>query len=600
MKTKLLLTALLIILINCLTAQVINVPGDFSTIQAGINAASAGEMVIVDDGIYIENINFDGKAITVASNFILDGDTTHISNTIINGSQPAHPDSASVVSFVSGEDTTSVLMGFTITGGNGTCFETAVLNQGGGGIFCYYSGAKIMNNYIINDSIITDLQGVGAGIYAGPKESNSYIVIKNNKIYENYILSTSQYFAASPAISTDCNCDIIGNEIINNTCISENFRASGAVCCRGIDVPKYCNISDNIISYNKTSSYATAQSAVFAGALYIVYNYGRVHNNIIMHNELSATGSPGECYGAGITALFTDTALTIENNIIAYNKSINSTASWGGGIFMLNSTAKIVNNLIYKNEATVGGGIAIQDSDTDNNILINNTIVYNMADYGGGIHAINDSAIVLNTIVYDNTATYWGQQIHDENNSMTISYSNIENPTPWQGEGNINQDPVFIDPANDDYHLTDESPCTNAAIDILSINGKDFCCPDFDYEGDLRPLPFYAMPDIGADEVNETTNIQYQEIPNSNLYLSNFPNPVKNSTTIEFSIPQISLVKLSIIDFTGKEIQTLVSEYLSDGTHKFVWSAEGLPAGIYFLRMETNGISETRKIVLLK
>ncbi len=79
-----------------------------------------GDTVLVAEGTYSENINFKGKAITVASQFILDQDTSHISATIIDGSQHTNPDSGSVVYMISGEDTTSVLTGFTITGGNGT------------------------------------------------------------------------------------------------------------------------------------------------------------------------------------------------------------------------------------------------------------------------------------------------------------------------------------------------------------------------------------------------------------------------------------------------------------------------------------------------
>ena len=75
----------------------INVPGDYSTVQAGINAASNGDVVLVADGTYYENINFRGKAITVASHFLLDGNRMHIENTIINGSTPVHPDSGSHV-----------------------------------------------------------------------------------------------------------------------------------------------------------------------------------------------------------------------------------------------------------------------------------------------------------------------------------------------------------------------------------------------------------------------------------------------------------------------------------------------------------------------
>ena len=58
----------------------------------------------------------------VASEFLMDGDTNHIANTIIDGSQLTNLDSASVVYFVSGEDTTSILCGFTIQHGKGTYY----------------------------------------------------------------------------------------------------------------------------------------------------------------------------------------------------------------------------------------------------------------------------------------------------------------------------------------------------------------------------------------------------------------------------------------------------------------------------------------------
>ncbi|MCW0300343.1 hypothetical protein, partial [Klebsiella pneumoniae] len=96
-------------------SDVIHVPADQPTIQAGIMAAVNGDVVVVAEGTYYENINFMGKAITVASKFYLDGRKKHIRKTIINGSRPADPDFGSVVSFVSGENTSSVLCGFTIT-----------------------------------------------------------------------------------------------------------------------------------------------------------------------------------------------------------------------------------------------------------------------------------------------------------------------------------------------------------------------------------------------------------------------------------------------------------------------------------------------------
>ena len=66
---------------------IINVPGDQPTIQEGIDASSDGDIVLIQPGIYLENINFHGKCITLASLFFTTRNTSYISQTAINGSQ---------------------------------------------------------------------------------------------------------------------------------------------------------------------------------------------------------------------------------------------------------------------------------------------------------------------------------------------------------------------------------------------------------------------------------------------------------------------------------------------------------------------------------
>jgi hypothetical protein len=93
-------TVLFVSLFSKINATVINVPADYSTIQEAINASINGDTVLVASGTYYENINFRGKNILLSSYYIFNEDVSYISNTIINGSQPVHQDTASCVLIV--------------------------------------------------------------------------------------------------------------------------------------------------------------------------------------------------------------------------------------------------------------------------------------------------------------------------------------------------------------------------------------------------------------------------------------------------------------------------------------------------------------------
>ncbi|MBU0712311.1 hypothetical protein KKC74_05720 [bacterium] len=112
----------ILFLFHTINGKTIHVPTDSLTIQSGIDGSFDGDTVLVEPGIYYENINFKGKNIILTSIFILTADTFDISHTIIDGDS-----SGSVVTFENMEDSTTILNGFIIRNG---------YNSDGGGIKC--------------------------------------------------------------------------------------------------------------------------------------------------------------------------------------------------------------------------------------------------------------------------------------------------------------------------------------------------------------------------------------------------------------------------------------------------------------------------------
>ena len=121
-------------------------PSLFSTIQGAINAAINGDTVLIQPGIYLENINYNGKNIVVGSLTLITGDTSYISSTIIDGNQ-----AGSVVVFQNGETSSAKLIGLTIRNGS---------NDNGGGIQCAYSSPTIINVIISGNTASSDGGGL--------------------------------------------------------------------------------------------------------------------------------------------------------------------------------------------------------------------------------------------------------------------------------------------------------------------------------------------------------------------------------------------------------------------------------------------------------
>lgn len=249
----------------------LRVPEDHPTIQSAINFAVSGDVVIVQPGIYKENINYEGKNIIVCSKFQDTQDRSYITSTIIDGKN-----SGSVINFESEETKTAKFIGFTILNGSGnghrgggifiynaspTISDVIIKDNKaekfGGGLYLYNSNSLIENVTIKNNSSLGKKHGYGGGVYL----SNSNPILNKLEIIDNKANEFGggiYIYNSNPELSK---CVIAGNEVIGteygygggvytqystsfwrNLTICDNLaKLGGAIYCNSFSNPKISN-----------------------------------------------------------------------------------------------------------------------------------------------------------------------------------------------------------------------------------------------------------------------------------------------------------------------------------------------------------------------
>ena len=175
----------------------------YVSFQSEIDAASDGDTILVAPGTYEGNINFNGKNVVVASEYVTTGDTSYISTTIIDAKQ-----NGSVVRFENNETNQAALIGFTITGGYAVK---------GAGIYINGSEPTLKNLYVLSnetyicnaDNYFADAEG--GGIYINGSTPIIEEIMAQNNISESN--GGGLYFA-----NTDANLTLvtIGNNTASN------------------------------------------------------------------------------------------------------------------------------------------------------------------------------------------------------------------------------------------------------------------------------------------------------------------------------------------------------------------------------------------------
>lgn len=111
----------------------------------------------------------------------------------------------------------------------------------------------------------------------------------------------------------------------------------------------------------------------------------------------------------------------------------------------------------------------------------------------------------------------------------------------------------------------------------------------------------YRLKQVDTDGNYEYSDIVEIEILPAKFELSqNYPNPFNPSTTIQFSLPKATQLKINIYNMLGELVETLAEGTYEAGYHKVTFNASNFPSGIYIYRIESSAFTQVRKMVLIK
>ncbi len=524
--------------------EILYVPEEYPTIQRAIDESFDGDVILVSDGIYYECIQFYGKRITVASYVWLDGEEGHISKTIICSPRPDKPENRSLVTFTGGEDYRSVLMGFTLRGGLGTLLFDGLV-KAGGAILCIDSSPSILKNRIEMNCVSHPYIVMGSGMF----------IVNNLRQAERepLLLKCNQFFmnqASGQKTSFGGGLCIVGNVNIlaENNCFRENSSRAG-------------------------------------GGIAVINASAKFHNNIFDRNWAEIGGGAFLMkYGDGLGQ---DPINDVEGRSVLPELSEE---------ISMNSMLDF-----------------IPKADTSPRIqpeLINCTILHNYTTlYGGGIYSLNINTKIMNSIIWENQAGVASDQIK-ASGAIDITYSDIQGG--WAdvpNTFNFDSDPNFFEPNS--CFLCEDSPC----IDAGNPHEEYFDPEDPERPGyALHPAWGTVRNDVGAyggpcacswsasltPEKVMGISPELEIVPDAVELFQNYPNPFNPTTSISFSLDKPTLVELRIFDVQGREVETLISEEMSDGVHKVQWNANQRAGGVYLIQLKTAEIMQVKKMILVK
>jgi hypothetical protein len=90
------------------------------------------------------------------------------------------------------------------------------------------------------------------------------------------------------------------------------------------------------------------------------------------------------------------------------------------------------------------------------------------------------------------------------------------------------------------------------------------------------------------------------DLPDKYILSQNYPNPFNPVTKITFAIPKRGLVSLKVYDVLGRVTAELVNEIKTAGNYLIDFDASGFASGVYFYKLEVNGFSDVKRMIIIK
>jgi len=325
-------------------------------------------------------------------------------------------------------------------------------------------------------------------------------------------------------------------------------------------------------------------------------NYGATWTNIIA-KDFSTYGQPLEMD---------------QNNPSVYYFAPSNTASTG---FYKSTDNGATFNLVapYNNSAIGQPCDIIVKWDDSNVILLGDDGADIWKSTNGGLNwalakptSSSEVPSMCNT-VFDNSicyATTWSSsQVYKTVNSGDSWNITSNNSGSGWGSDMCREDPTVVLTGN---YGSQSYFSTNGGANFFSVNsglggaGAGIMVPERGYLLNMQTGSLYKMNIVYTVLTSVIENTVSLNVPEKFELYQNYPNPFNPTTNIKFSIPNSGNISLKIYDRLGKEVADLADGFRSAGTYEINFDASRLSSGIYFYKLVTNDLVNTKKMTLIK